>query len=132
MFPQDTLSATVLDASHSNHRDTTSFVEIHTEKTAVCLPAQGTAAAKGQEATKGSAAKGPALPNQSEAQKESGEATGSAAPKGPEEIISPADNEHAQDVSSKDEAHEQSKEGQNQKRKRRDKRSTAQRKKSKK
>ena len=54
---------------------------------AVSLPAQGTAAAKGQEATKGSA-----LPNQSEAQKESGEATGSAAPKGPEEIILPADN----------------------------------------
>ncbi|KAK2572694.1 hypothetical protein P5673_001674, partial [Acropora cervicornis] len=39
---------------------------------------------------------------------------------------------HAQDVSSKDEAHEQRKEEQNQKRKRRDKRSTAQRKKSKK
>ncbi|XP_074629437.1 uncharacterized protein LOC141887033 [Acropora palmata] len=47
MFPQDTLSATVLDASHCNHRDTTSFVETHTEKTAVSLPAQGTAAAKG-------------------------------------------------------------------------------------
>ncbi|XP_015780780.1 PREDICTED: uncharacterized protein LOC107358703 [Acropora digitifera] len=87
MFPQDTLSATVLDASHCNHRNTTSFVETHIEKTAVSLPAQGTAAAKGQEATKGSA-----LPNQSEAQKESGEATGSAAPKGPEEIILPADN----------------------------------------
>ncbi|XP_074608157.1 uncharacterized protein LOC141860874 isoform X6 [Acropora palmata] len=139
MSPQDTLSATVLDASHCNHRDTTSFVETHTEKIAVSLPAQGTAAAKGQEATKGSAAKGSALPNQSEAQKESGEATGSAAPKGLEEIISPADNgnkasfiDHAQDVSSKDEAHEQRKEEQNQKRKRRDKRSTAQRKKSKK
>ena len=40
--------------------------------------------------------------------------------------------DHAQDVSSKDEAHEQRKEEQNQKRKRKDKQSTAQRKKSKK
>lgn len=59
---------------------------------AVNLPAQGTAAAKEQEAAKGSAVKGPALPNQSEAPKESGEATGSAAPKGLEEIMAPADN----------------------------------------
>lgn len=132
MVPQDTLSATVLDAPHCSHRDTTSFVETHTKKTAVRLPAQGTAAAEGQEAAKGSAAKGTALPKQSEAPKESGAAKGSAAPKGPEEIIAPADNDHAQDETSEDEGRKDRKEEQNQKRKRRDKRSTAQRKKSKK
>ncbi|XP_068707505.1 uncharacterized protein [Montipora foliosa] len=98
----------------------------------VRLPAQGTAAAERQEAAKGSAAKGTALPKQSEAPKESGAATGSAAPKGPEEIIAPADNDHAQDETSEDEGRKDRKEEQNHKRKRRDKRSTAQRKKSKK